>query len=140
MSLSNPGVAAEHFESLSRWLRSTRLAGEEFTLCYSAEASDFVRFNRARVRQAGHAQQASATLELFRAERHASYTVTLCGEREEDRRRLADARQQLRDLLEHLPADPYLLFNAEDWRSESSSIALPGRRRGHRSDNRGRGR
>jgi predicted Zn-dependent protease len=112
----------ERFEANSRWLRSALRGGEEFTFHYSAESSDFIRFNQGRVRQAGKVEQARVTLELFRDERHASQTLALSGEAEEDRRRLADALERLREVLALIPADPYMAFDAARWRSESSDL------------------
>ena len=71
----------------------------------SAERSDFVRFNHAKVRQAGSVAQAYLGVRLVRGERQASATVSL----EE-----ADAKKalvQLRAMLCELPDDPWLLVN-----------------------------
>jgi hypothetical protein len=62
-------------ERLARGLRAN-----ETLLCnLSAERSDFVRFNHARVRQAGSVEQAYLTLRLVRDRRQASATVMLAG-------------------------------------------------------------
>lgn len=50
------------FETLVADVRAALQAGEQFTLGYSAEQSQFVRFNHAKVRQAGEVSQASAQL------------------------------------------------------------------------------
>ena len=54
------------FETLAGEVRAALERGEQFTLGYSAEQSQFVRFNHAKVRQAGHVSQASAQLRLIR--------------------------------------------------------------------------
>ena len=46
------------FETLVGDVRAALQAGEQFTLGYSAEQSQFVRFNHAKVRQAGEVSQA----------------------------------------------------------------------------------
>ncbi|MEX6502866.1 TldD/PmbA family protein [Pseudomonas zhanjiangensis] len=106
------------FEALTEWLRGALAAGEDFCLGYSAESSEFIRFNQARVRQAGQVQQASLSLRLIRDGRHAELQLSLGATPEEDRRRLADALDQLRQLLPMLAADPYLQFNRDAWRSQ----------------------
>lgn len=109
--------ALAQFESLSDWLRGALADGEDFCLGYSAEDSTFIRFNQARVRQAGQVQQASLSLQLIRDGRHAELQLSLAGTPEEDRQRLADALSQLRQLLPQLAADPYLQFNRDAWHS-----------------------
>ena len=91
----------------------------EVLLCYlSAERSDFVRFNHARVRQAGTVEQRYVTLRLIRDRRQASALVALAGERADgDIARSAIAR--LRETLAQLPEDPLLLY-AEEPRSTST--------------------
>jgi predicted Zn-dependent protease len=96
-------------ERLSRGLR----AGETLLCNLSAERSDFVRFNHARVRQAGSVEQGYLTLRLVHEQRQASATVMLDGEGHDD------ALRALRDSLEGLPEDPWLLFNESPQSTES---------------------
>ncbi|NQD94750.1 TldD/PmbA family protein, partial [Pseudomonas sp. CrR25] len=95
----NGNSPQSQFEALAEWLRGTLNPGEEFCLGYASEASDFIRFNHAKVRQAGHVQQASLALKLIRDGRHAELQVTLSGAPEDDRQRLTDALQHLRQTL-----------------------------------------
>ena len=115
--MSTPLSQAEQFEALVQWLRQAIKAPEQFTLGYDAEASEFIRFNRGQVRQAGQVQQASLNLKLINDGRHADVRITLAGEPAADRQRLTEALQQLRETLPLLPADPYLLLNPEPWHS-----------------------
>lgn len=112
--------AREHFHDLLDSLRPLLRADEGFTLDYRAEASEFVRFNRARVRQAGQVQQAYATLALYLGERHARFELSLTGVAGEDRTRLRHALERLRAVVPALAPDPYLRLNREPWRSESA--------------------
>jgi predicted Zn-dependent protease len=90
------------------------LAGGEVALCrFSAEDSDFVRFNQAKVRQAMHVAQRYLHVELIEGERHASESLTLTGEFTADRRLLAEALAGLRQLLPYLPPDPHLYYATE---------------------------
>jgi predicted Zn-dependent protease len=114
--------ALSQFEALSQWLGDALLAGEEFSLGYSAECSDFVRFNQAKVRQAGQVRQASLTLQLIHDGRHAEQQLSLSGVPQVDRQRLSEALQQLRAILPLLPADPYLQFNREPWHSQTQRL------------------
>ncbi|MFJ7882484.1 TldD/PmbA family protein [Pseudomonas sp. NPDC096917] len=117
--MSTPLSQAEQFQGLVAWLRDAIQSPEQFTLGYDAEASEFIRFNKGKVRQAGQVQQASLALKLINDGRHASVRVTLAGAPAVDQQRLADALKQLRDTLALLPADPYLLLNPEPWHSHN---------------------
>ncbi|WP_226454524.1 TldD/PmbA family protein [Pseudomonas sp. AF03-9] len=107
------------FKALVEWLKQAITDNEQFHLGYAAEASEFVRFNHAKVRQAGQVQQASVTLKLINADRHADLNITLAGAPQLDRQRLADGLQQLRETLPLLPPDPYLLLNHNAWQSRN---------------------
>jgi predicted Zn-dependent protease len=81
----------------------------EMLLCeFSGERSDFVRFNRARVRQAGSVEQGYVSLRLIRERRQASIALALGSEDFDASRAALD---ELRGALEDLPEDPWLLFN-----------------------------
>jgi predicted Zn-dependent protease len=107
------------FKALVEWLNQAITEKEQFHLSYAAEASEFVRFNHAKVRQAGQVQQASLNLKLINDGRHADLAITLAGTPELDRQRLADGLQQLRETLPLLPHDPYLLLNHDAWHSHN---------------------
>lgn len=116
----------ESFKALVNWLRDAIREPEQFTLSYAAEASAFVRFNHAKVRQAGQVQQASVGFKLINDGRHADLDVTLSGDAEVDVQRLAEGLQQLRETLPLLPADPYLLLNHNGWQSKNvQNVPLP---------------
>ncbi len=108
-----------NFKALVEWLKHAITDNEQFHLGYADEASEFVRFNHAKVRQAGQVQQASLNLKLINDGRHADLGITLAGEPELDRQRLADGLQQLRETLPLLPQDPYLLLNHNAWQSNN---------------------
>lgn len=108
-----------NFKALVEWLTQAITDKEHFHLGYADESSEFVRFNHAQVRQAGQVQQASVNLKLINDGRHADLGITLSGEPELDRQRLADGLQQLRETLPLLPEDPYLLLNHNAWQSHN---------------------
>lgn len=85
-----------------------------------------MRFNHAKVRQAGTVSQASAQLRLIRDGRQAEHQVTLSEDAQLDRQRLGEALQQLRQTLPLLAEDPYLRLDENAWHSHSlQSQALP---------------
>jgi predicted Zn-dependent protease len=105
----------QQFAALVEWLWVAIVVPEAFSLAYNAEASEFIRFNHAKVRQAGQVQQASLNFKLINDGRHADLHLTLSGDAEVDQARLGAALQQLREILVLLPQDPYLLPNTDNW-------------------------
>ena len=68
-----------HFDALADSVcRADRV--DRVSLALNAEASDFLRFNRAAVRQATHVLQAQATLAVVRGRRRAESSLTLTGD------------------------------------------------------------
>jgi predicted Zn-dependent protease len=101
------------FELASR-LEGELKAGEVLLSNLHAERSDFVRFNQGKVRQAGSVEQRYLTLRLVRARRQASATVT-----GEDFASLKSVLSRLREALDGLPQDPWLLISEEPRSSTS---------------------
>ena len=107
-----------YFNELADHLTS-RLRGSEIHTCsFGGEDSDFVRFNRGEVRQAGNVSERDISVDLIDGERHARGGVTLSGDVAEDQKRLDALVGRLREKLPHLPEDPYLLYATEDRSSE----------------------
>ncbi|MDF3832166.1 metallopeptidase TldD-related protein [Cupriavidus basilensis] len=113
------------FAALAADVRASLREGEDFTLWYSAEASEFIRYNRARVRQAGQVRQAFGRLTLIRDGRHARIGIALCGEPASDRLRLADGLRQLREAIGQLQPDPYLTLEREPWQRRFADGTAP---------------
>jgi len=106
------------FDMLEQWLHTQLAAGEHFSLWFSAEDSQFIRFNHGQVRQASQVLQINATLRLIHNERHASDTLNLTGDVATDRERLGEALAGLRALLQVLPPDPYLQLDNQVFASD----------------------
>jgi predicted Zn-dependent protease len=109
-----------HFENLAAFVQSGCKPGEGFVMALQGEQSDFVRLNKAKVRQAGHVDQLSLSLTLAEGQRHATAVRSLSGERHEDERRAGEALSELRARLPLLPEDPHLLLS-----DSSDSAVLP---------------
>ena len=95
------------------------LRGSEFLLAnFSGEVSDFVRFNKARVRQAMTVRQAHLTLTLIDGNRHATVRFALSTDPASDNAAVDTVLAELRDDLPALPEDPYLLYSTAVQSSE----------------------
>lgn len=103
----------EYFATLAAELDRRLLPGEFYTSTFAGEVSDFVRFNRGQVRQAGRVTQQSVTVDLIEGRRHAAAELTLTGVWELDQPRLAQLLTDLRQTRAATPDDPYLLYATE---------------------------
>jgi len=99
-----------YFKSLSDRILSGLQGSEVLTMFAEAEESDFVRFNEAKVRQAGTVKQASLLVDLIDGLRHASARYTLSGSLDEDASAGLALLTELRATLPLLPEDPHLLY------------------------------
>ncbi len=108
----------EAFERAAGWV-AAQARGEEIAACYFAgEESDFVRFNKSALRQAGAVRQMRLRLQLIRGLRQAQADLTLSGEAGEDERRASRLLKELREMLPLLPEDPHLIYAQEVRSSE----------------------
>ncbi|HEX9392491.1 MAG TPA: metallopeptidase TldD-related protein [Usitatibacteraceae bacterium] len=107
-----------YFHQLADTLNTLLKAGETYLASLSAEESNFVRFNKSAVRQAGSVKQINLSISLIANQRRAESKLTLSGMRESDEALLRSAMDTLRLDLDALPADPYLLYNTTPLASE----------------------
>ena len=114
MQLRQHGSSAQAIEAgfldLASLLDRSLRAGESYTARFSAETSDFVRFNRGRVRQPGSVEQRYLDVDLIAGHRHAAHALALTGDPAVDRERVARAVAALRDTLVDVADDPHLLI------------------------------
>jgi predicted Zn-dependent protease len=115
-----------YFYQIADYVQTLVHAGEVALTCLSAEESNFVRFNKCAVRQAGSIKQIGLTVSLIANKRRAESRLTLSGMLESDEALLRAALETLRRDLAELPEDPYLLFNETPQSSENiGQSALP---------------
>lgn len=116
----------EQFYGLAARLEKSLKGGETLLCNLSAERSDFVRFNKALVRQAGSVEQTYLSLRLVRDRRQVSATVALAGNGE-DVSICTQTLGSLRDALGDLPEDPWLLINEkpQSTNTERHGTVLP---------------
>ncbi len=99
-----------------------RLVGDEVLLAgVAGERTDFIRFNRGDVRQAGSVDQRRLSIDLIEGRRHVGGTIQLTGEATVDEPRLAGLISQLREQRRLVADDPYLLYNTEPESSERNA-------------------
>lgn len=101
------GDFRKHFDSLAALALGELLPGEQAAITYSAERTDFMRFNNCAVRQSGSVDQVEIGLKLWRGPKTFQSQLTLSGNEDEDAGRLAAALSEARAMLPLLPDDPY---------------------------------
>jgi len=119
MSTDNNMSTSIRFYALADRLTQGLKPREVLTLFYSAEESDFVRFNKAKVRQAGHVAQASVDINLISGKRRVTSSVPLSGDNEVDWEMLVRHLEEERQRLAIAPEDPYLLYSTTPASSEA---------------------
>lgn len=102
-----------YFHHIADALQAALQGREVYTAGFSAEDSDFVRFNKSAVRQAGHVRQRGLGLDLIEGARHASGSLTLSGVLEDDAPRVQRLMRELRQQRAFLPEDPHLLYETK---------------------------
>ncbi len=100
----------DYFECIAEAIQPLLRGEEIYTCTFHGEESDFVRFNRSAVRQAGVVTQRTLSVDLIAGRRHAAGTLTLSGEPAVDRARLERLIGELREMRAQLAEDPYLLY------------------------------
>jgi len=115
-----------YFRELATLLDRSLYGRELYTCRLDAEASDFVRLNRGKVRQPGSVTQCYLGLHLIDGNRHAEQSLTVSGDLARDREPVLGALARLRGTLAGMPDDPHLSY-ATDVRSSrvARSSALP---------------
>lgn len=104
------------FDALADAVDDAPRGGEVLAATLDAEASDFVRLNHARLRQAGRVERAVARLRLIDGDRQASASVVLAGleaDRDAVRAQVAETVAELRAAIAESEPDPLLDLNRE---------------------------
>lgn len=101
----------EYFHHIADTAQALCFPQEQCTLYLSAETSDFIRFNHAKVRQPGTVSQQSLSVRLIHNSKHVSSTINLTGDRTRDEAKLASVFSHLRTQLSIVPEDPHFLIN-----------------------------
>lgn len=103
----------ELFHEVADALGAELRGREVFTATIGAEDSEFVRFNRGAVRQAGTVSTRTLSVDWIEGRRHAAGSLSLSGERRVDRARIVRLVEELREKRAYLPEDPFLLYATE---------------------------
>lgn len=112
-----------YFEALADAVCVAGAGLDRVSLSLAAETSDFLRFNRGRVRQAGQVQQCHGSVTVVAGARRSTATTALTGDLQRDAAVLCAEREQLARELPLVPEDPWLLLPQAVTSSERDSPA-----------------
>lgn len=110
-----------YFEQLAAAVCTAGPGVDRVSLFFSAEDSDFLRFNQARVRQASHVQQRYGCVSVVAGARRASATRSLGGDLAADAQALCAERELLAAQLALVPDNPFLLLPEQVHSTERES-------------------
>ena len=128
MSQNNTLTHQAFFQALAGEVCTKVEGADRVTLYLRAEDSDFIRFNRAAVRQATHVNQGYATVAIVQSARRIEFTRSLTGHLASDIASLLADRAELLTQLADVPEDPYLLLPDEvtsSSRHETGTLPSP---------------
>jgi predicted Zn-dependent protease len=100
----------QSFNQLVSYLQDNTGSDEAFTVNFTAEESQFIRFNHAKVRQTGQVQNGVVRLNYMRNQRNASWEFPITGHPEVDRQEAHLALTQLKQEVPQLPENPYMVL------------------------------
>jgi predicted Zn-dependent protease len=98
------------FNQLSDHLTAKLSSDEHLSMELSGEQSQFLRFNRARVRQAGTVTDANLTLRLICHDRTTFASLPYTGDFDQDLTQSLEQLASLRQEIVQLPQDPYIVL------------------------------
>jgi len=102
-----------YFNALVDFLNQEVDDSEVYLASFYSEESDFCRFNQGKVRQAGTTKQAGLSVNLICKKRQALGELTVSFEVDADRNAILSLLKTLREQLEVLPVDPYILYSED---------------------------
>ena len=115
-----------YFKKVSEYLFNNLESNEILILNFDAEQTDFVRFNHAKIRQAGNVDQATLTLNLVYKRKTLNSVIRLSLDYQKDSVLLLRTLCYLRREIPELPQDPYLMYernlNSFDRETKNKSL------------------
>ena len=115
-----------YFKKVSEYLFNSLESNEILILNFDAEQTDFVRFNHAKIRQAGNVDQATLTLSLVHKKKSLNSVIRLSLDYQKDSVLLLRTLYYLRREIPELPRDPYLMYernlNSFDRETKNKSL------------------
>ena len=100
----------DYFQQISKFLFNQLNSSEILILNFDAEKTDFVRFNKGKIRQAGNVSQINLIINLIFKGKTLKTSIRLSTNFNKDSKPLANILNFLRREIVELPNDPYLMY------------------------------
>ena len=100
----------DYFKKISELLFNTIERSEILILNFEAEETDFIRYNKSKIRQAGRVHQVSLDINLIKKGKTLRSSLRLSTEYDKDKTLLVRTLLFLRREVNELPKDPYLIY------------------------------
>ena len=100
----------DYFQKVSQLLFNELESSEILILNFEAEITDFVRFNKSKIRQAGKVNQVSIDINLISKKRTLRSSLRLSTDFDKDKILIIRTLFYLRREVNELPKDPYLIY------------------------------
>ena len=100
----------KYFSKLNNFLFSTISDNEILITNFSGENSQFIRFNNSKVRQTGIIDDLNFSMMLLCNNRKCSISMTLKGNKNNDKLLLESYLNKLRDDIKNIPEDPFIVY------------------------------
>ena len=100
----------DYFKKISELLFNTIERSEILILNFEAEETDFIRYNKSKIRQAGRVHQVSLDINLIKKGKTLRSSLRLSTEYDKDKTLLVRTLFFLRREVNELPKDPYLIY------------------------------
>ena len=116
----------DYFKKIANHLFNSLKNSEILLLNLDAEKTDFVRFNHAKIRQAGNVRQVTITLNLLFKRKTLTSAIRLSTDFEKDSLLLLRTLYYLRREIPELSPDPYLMYerNINSFENDIESTKL----------------
>ncbi len=100
----------DYFKRISEFLFNQLNNSELLILNFDAEQTDFIRFNKGKIRQAGNVHQINLIINLIFKHKTLRTSIRLSTDFERDSKPLINILNFLRREIVELPKDPYLMY------------------------------
>ena len=100
----------DYFKKISEFLFNQLNSSEILILNFDAEQTDFVRFNKGKIRQAGNVHQINLIINLISKHKTLRTSTRLSTDFNRDSKPLINILDFLRREIVELPNDPYLMY------------------------------
>ena len=100
----------DYFQQISEFLFNQLNDSELLILNFDAEQTDFVRFNKGKIRQAGNVHQINLIINLISKSKTLRTSIRLSSDFKRDSKPLVNILNFLRREIVELPNDPYLMY------------------------------